>query len=527
MTSSLIRIAPLLALFLLVPQASLAQEPPHDNPDKSGVATDGYPLAGWHNGLVYLRDPHDNFRVHVQGRAQVDAYAWAGPGVASVNSLKPTFLLRRVRPEVSGEVLNTFVFFISGEFGASAIDNARGTNETSAAAPGASPSAMTARFADPETPRVSAAPADVFVGAHFLDGLFNAQFGQFDAPFTMENRTSDKYLPFLERSMAVRAVGVPTNKEIGLMLWGETKKRHLFYSVGLFNGEGQNRINLDGRGEVMARVFAHPLAAMKKLKGLEDAQVGMSFRWGSRDPNTVLYNYPAMATQGGFAFWNPMYRTDGGGFAHIIPSGDQVGLAWELRIPYRMFDLTSELIYIDNNTREALEGFQATNTERLGHLFGTSAYIQLGAWPIGTRDVNGKPGYQNFPHVDFSKPDPIEPKQALQVLARYEMVNLAYHSNTRGGAVANTNADGNIVAHGIQFGANYWFTKHIRLSANYEYYLFPDSGPATPTMMGGPAWSDKNRAQGPGNTLGPGVDDAARDGGHDLHEISLRVGVSL
>jgi hypothetical protein len=224
-------------------------------------------------------------------------------------------------------------------------------------------------------------------------------------------------------------------------------------------------------------------------------------------------------------------------FTHIIPSGDQLGLAWELRVPFRQFDLTSELVYIDNNTREAMETMQATNTDRLGHLFGTSAYIQLGAWLFGNRDVNGKPGYQNFTHVDFSKPDAAIPNQALQLLSRYEIVNLTYHSSSRCStdnpcSSQKNNVDGNIVVHGIQFGANYWFTKHIRVSANYEYYLFPDSGPAsaTPATMtspAGPTWSESNRAQAPGNTLSAGANDVARNTAHDLHEFSLRFGIAL
>lgn len=544
-------LAPILSLLFLVTPA-VAQEPPHDNPDRSGMAKDGYPLAGWHNGLIYMRDPNDNFRLYVQGRAQVDAYAYAGPGVDKVSpsGLKPTIFLKRIRPEITGEILHDFVYMIAGDFGQSAVDNPKGTNETSAAGPGVAPTAGTARYASAETVRFQAMPTDVYVGYRGLGGLLNVQAGQFDAPFTMENRTSDKYFPYIERSLTVRSVGIPSNKEIGLMLWGETKNRLLFYSAGVFDGDGQNRLNMDGRGELMARVFAHPLFFMKKSQGLNDAQVGVSIRYGSRDGTTkcnddelmkdpkcvrnaaVTYDYPAFSTPGGYAFWVPTYK-GAGGQTHILPSGDQLGLAAELRVPWKRFDLTSEIVYIDNNTRESIEGFQASNTERLGHIFGYSYYVQLGAWPFGKRDVNGVPGYENFPHVDFSKPDPVDPPHALQVLARYEMVNLTYHSANRGGALDANNIDGNIFVHSLGIGANYWFTKHIRLSANYNMYYFPNSGPTTPTtaaaggMPASPTWTDQQRAQAPGNTLGTHLDDNARDNGHDLHEFSLRFAVAL
>lgn len=505
------------------------------------------PLAGYHNGLFFLRDQSDNFRLYIQGRGQVDAYGYFGAGVDKLQSLKPTVFLRRIRPEVTGEIYKNFVFMIAGEFGASAVDNTGGAaTETRAAAPGAAPSATSGQYASAETVRITAQPTDVFVGGTFLDNMLNFQIGQFDANFTMENRTSDKYFDFLERSMAVRSVGIPSNKEIGLMLWGEPKNRSVFYSFGVYNGDGQNRLNMDGRGELMARVFTHPLFSMKAF-GLEDAQIGGSIRYGSRDGTTVCskdelaadpkcvrnpgvtYDYPGLSTQGGFTFWSPIYAGDNGR-THIMPSGDQLGVAGELRIPFGRFDLQSEIVYIDNNTRESVEGFQSTNTERLGHMFGFSHYTQLGFWAFGPRDINGKPGYENFAHLDLSKPA-APPKTALKFLVKYENVNLSYHSASRMGSVGTKNADGDITVHAFEVGANLWFTKHIRMSANYGYYLFPDSAPATPTNMTMTRAQGANgvtqRAQAPGNTLGTHLNDTARDAAHDLHELSLRFAIAL
>src|SRR5262249_36558103 len=150
--------------------------------------------------------------------AHLDFYTYAGPGVGDT-TLQPTAFVRRLRPEVSGEILQNWAFMIGGEFGATALDNNAGNaTETRAAVPGATPSATTGTYAAAQTTRFQAAAADVFVNYH-AHPLFNAQFGQYDANFTMENRTSDKYFPFIERSLAVRNVGIPSNKEIGLMLW--------------------------------------------------------------------------------------------------------------------------------------------------------------------------------------------------------------------------------------------------------------------------------------------------------------------
>ena len=52
------------------------------------------------------------------------------------------------------------------------------------------------------------------------------------------------------------------------------------------------------------------------------------------------------------------------------------------------------------------------------------------------------------------------------------------------------------------------------------------STPSAPTMTS-TAQSSKNRALSPGNTLGKGVNDDARDNGHSLHEFLLRAAVAL
>gem|GEM_PF-401911 len=514
----------------------------------SPLARDGHPLAGFHNGLFYMRDPDDNFHLFIQGRMQLDFYGYAGPGVGDTN-LKPTLFVRRIRPEVTGDVLGHFLFMIAGDFGATGLDNPKGTNQVSASSPGAAPSASTARFAAADATKFSAAATDAFIN-YRNTSVFNVQVGQFDAPFMLENRTSDKYIPFMERSLAVRAVGIPTNKEIGGMFWGETPNRLWYYSIGLFNGDGQNRPNVDSRGDLYARTFVHPLTNNPNVKGaLKDAQIGASFHYGSRDPKWVTYDYPAMTTQGNYTFWNPSY-SGANGNTHVLPSGNQLGIAGELRVPFDRFDLTGEVVWINNHTREAIEGYQATNSERFGAIKGVSYYAQIGYWPFGKRDVNGGlPGYENPAQVNWAKtcgtwnrrcsdkpnsnssnwsrPDPVVPDTALQLLVKWEQVALKYDSASRGGTPDAKNIDGNIKVNALSFGVNYWFTKHVRLSLNYVLDMFPDSAPTKASAAGAPVQTSSNRAVAPGNTLATGVNDGARDNAHTLHEFLARFAIAL
>jgi phosphate-selective porin len=449
------------------------------------------PLAGWHGGLFYLRDQTDNFRLYFQGRAQVDTYAYFGPGVPDTR-LKATTFLRRVRPELSGEFLGRWQWMLAGDFvgGTAALDNPNGN-----------------AGADGQTVGIRAQATDMYLN-YRADKIFNLQVGQYDAPFTMENRTSDKYIPFMERALPIRAFGIPTNKEIGAMFWGETANREFYYSVGVFNGDGQNRPNVDTEAELMGRVFTRPIPSGP----LKDFQIGGSFRYGGRNSSFVYYNYPNMTTQGNYAFW----RSSAGNI-RILPSGIQEGFAGEIRLPIDMFDITGEFVYVKNGTREAIDGQQARYTERKGDIKGYGYYVQLGFWPLGNRDINGQPGVSTPAHIDFRKKDPETPARSLQLLLKWEQINATYSSASRTNT-ANPATDGDIKVNAFSFGANYWATKHVRLTLNYVFNMYPDSVP------GGNA---AQRAIAPGNTLAAGINDDARVNAHVSHELAARLGVAF
>jgi hypothetical protein len=304
-------------------------------------------------------------------------------------------------------------------------------------------------------------------------------------------------------------------------LWGETEDKYFFYSVGVFNGEGQNRPNFDDQAEVMGRVFAHPLATTEGA--IKDLQIGASFRYTGKNSHFVYYNYPNMSTQANYTFWSSTVGT-----TRIIPSGIQEAFAGELRIPLEMFDLTSEFVYVKNGTREAIDGLEAKYTERKGDLKGSAYYVQLGFWPLGHRDINGMPGYENPSHVDFKKADPPDPARALQLLAKWEQLNVTYSSASRSNT-ANAATDGDIKVNAFSLGANYWATKHVRLTLNYVLNMFPDSAPTAcpPSMPTCTKQTSTQRAQAPGNKLDNGVNDDAKVNAHFSHELLGRMAIAF
>jgi phosphate-selective porin len=472
-----------------------------------------------------VRSRNDYFKLFLRTRLHVDSYNYFGPGVPD-GTLKSPVLLRRARIELGGELMGNWQWELQGEFGSTAFSNAKGTTQEYAAPVGTDPTAETPRYATVQGAQYTARPIHAYVN-YRASPLLNIQVGQFNLPFTMDNRTSTNQITFMERSFTARSWGTPTTKDMGVMLWGATRGNVLYYSAGVFQGEGENRPNADNRGLTAMRVYTRPLANDDgPLSGL---QVGGSFKYGMHDKNYVGYDYPTMTTQGGYRFWSSTY-TDGvgsGRLVHIIPSGAQLGVAGEFRVPVDRFDLRGELVYLKSNTREGVDGYQLTNTERFGTLKGYAYYVSLSYWLWGKPFLTGNPGDQKPPTLDLTKPDPDTPPQAVELAVRWEQLSANYESAARSGAPDSRNVDGHIKANFLSAGVNYWASQHLRLTLNYALNMFPDSGPKSASSSGGSTWSEDNRAQAPGNQLAKAINDDARDDAHVLHEVMARVAVAF
>ncbi|WP_438025060.1 porin [Sorangium sp. So ce233] len=506
------------------PGAAAATAPPPPPPPvfaptaDAAVVTEQQPLAGWHGGF-FLRDANDTFRLYPKARMHLDFYSSFGRGVSDVsaadggNALQPRFFVRRARLEFDGEFLKRWSFKLDVDFAGQALGNANGRTETSAAPAGETPRAETARFAPVQTTSASASLADVWINYSVVPAL-NFMFGQFNSPFGIETQTSSNAITFMERNIAIRSFAHPEGKSIGVMAWGDVADKMLGYGVGVVAGDGQNRPGVDAPPDFIGRVFARPFAGDKKGL-LAKAQIGISAQHGERDQDYVGYDYAPIRTGQGYTLWSGGYRDSLGRQIHVIPSGAQNAIGGELRLPIKMVELRAEAYYLANNTREAVEGYQLTNTERLGRVKGLGWYVQLSAWPVGDAFVTGDPGYSPRPaKVDLTK-EPEKPKSGLEVAALLSGINATYDGATRKDSEHDDNTPGVEGGPGtdldvLQIGvaANYWHTKNVRLSLNYNAYLTPGSG------------SDENLLRVPGNTL-------KRADAHALHELGARLGLSF
>ncbi|MET0340132.1 MAG: porin [Polyangiales bacterium] len=457
----------------IVPPAPIAPEdPPRARVDYS-------------DGTFYLRSREDHVVMVVGGRAHLDVYAFAGEGIAAYErsngtGLKPNFLFRRFVLEMGGIIRKKWFYWLGGNFAPSGVD----ANQA---------------------PVHPGNVYDGFVGYLFRPNL-RLYFGQYNAPFTMENVTSSRWLDLMERALTVRTLATPYNKADGLMLWGETAHKHLEAQLGGFGGDGMNRPNIDARFDVMARVLVRPLAS--RSDALQRFHVGGGLRHGRRDADHVRYDAPNLSTPGGYTFWTARHGS-GADETHVMPARRQMAFAGEAYLPFARFDLRGEFVYLHEERREALASARDVSV-RGGALEGFGSYAQLGIWLAGTPRISGHPagtyGVLKVPN-DIGAQAPY----ALQLVLRGEALRLSYRSNSRFGASqgrldARTDA---IEVNALQVALNYWATKHVRLTVQHSLYHFP----GVPTT--------DNQALAPGAKSGSAPDARA------LHEMSFRAGLAL
>ena len=423
--------------------------------------------AGWRDGMFFVSDSSHDWFISPGARLQVDFHTFApisvtddvgaGPGARPAD-VRTGFQLRRARVELAGGVMS----FLTWRLGAELTDNG------------------------PQT------AADLLLNLRAAP-TFNVQLGQFDAPFTLENRTSDRYLDFLERSLTVRALGVPTGKEIGLMFWGEDDRRVVHWSAGVFNGAGPNRFSTDNQVEGAARVFVHPFMVSHPRGIGRRIQIGASGRVATRSLGGQS-PYPAMTTPGGYTLFSPALASD----VTLVARGLQWALAGEIDLPLHRFDLRGEFVYVRNQTGEVtgpLGGALDRDPVRLGTLEGFGFYVQMGYWVLGLPGTELRPGYQDPPTLRVERAQPLLLPLGLQLVGRFDTVQFAY----RGASVdprgqADSAASGQYRVLAAEFGVNVWFTRHARVLFDYRHYWFPDQP--------GEAAADVNRMQGPATRAG-------------------------
>jgi Phosphate-selective porin O and P len=372
-------------------------------------------------------------------RVDLDSHFFQSDDTTPANKL----FLRRARLEATGWIGPWVAFSLAAEY---------------AAAP--APTAAATTFA----------PTDVFVALAPRQNRLVFQVGTFDAPFTFENRTSDRWLDLPERSIAIRALGIPENKATGAMVSGFDDDRHFHYLLGVFNGDGPGLRSTDDQFDVMGRAWIAPFSFASDGP-LRDLSIGGSFWTGDRANALPL---AAQTTSGGLAFASFEPYTATVGSTATRTQLRQVGLmkaaAVELNAPVaHRYGVRGELVWRESLLSEE-DVTDASKPVILGGagLHGWAGYGEIWYWVLGDDGVLGE--HQGLRPLVRS-PSPRGDGLMLALRASHLDEELWQETdaallNLRDAAVGITQVTS------VELGLNYWVAGRFHATCSYALNHF-------------------------------------------------------
>jgi hypothetical protein len=436
--------------------------------EQDGGAEPGAPLAGYSEKNFFLRDRNDNFVLIPKGRINVDYYHFLNRGDVPKGEvdngpkdprLKNGLFIRRARLGMAGTFAKIIDFRVEGE------------------------------FASLPTPGQYATVTDASLVLN-TNQYAQLEAGQFYAPFTLENPTSENYTDFMEKAAVVR-FAVPTSRETGAMFLGAAPHNAARYWVGVFDGDGQNVKNLDNNPAFIGRAIFSPLALSPgHAPWMEDVWIGGSF-WSQQNKNlggaaapsttgATAGDIASVSTQGGWNLFSPSYANgqNAAGAAirsHLAPNGTTTKYAFELNVPlFRKFGVRGEFMHesigLEEYNDTNMAGAPTRTAGKDGRLTGFGGYAEVYVW-LG-QDVNvDKPGLYQVPHWKGYQEPPL-PAWAVMLAARFEhqefdVKGLPKSVNAMTGQPASDAAVGHYPLDVFELGANLWYTRHTRVMVNY------------------------------------------------------------
>ncbi|HMF41639.1 MAG TPA: porin [Polyangia bacterium] len=380
---------------------------------------------------LFVRSPGDEVVLFPGGRVQIDGAAFPR------QTPKSGIYVRRARLELAGWLGRIFYFDASADFAPS----------PPAGSDAVAPSALPA--------------TDNYVALAPFGESFILQAGQFDAPFTLENRTSDAYTTFIERSLTVRAVGVPRNKEVGVMAHGLLGGGLFYYSAGAFNGDGPDFRNFDNQIDAIGRATVSPFARGEGI--FRRLTLGGSAWYGRHVLGPV---FPPQATAGGVPFVVPTWTSAQPPVNYELrENGTVAAFAGELSIPFGTHvGLRVEGVFKQQQLAEAVVATGNAPIDVRGNatLTGRAAYGELWLWLAGDERMLPAPGLELPSRVDRRYRRAFEDGLQLALRGEYVQDDVTTNNAMLGDpARATTRVISGVV------GANYWRGSLARISINY------------------------------------------------------------
>lgn len=315
------------------------------------------------------------------------------------------------------------------------------------------------------------------------------QLGQFNVPFSLANRTSDRYLDFGDRGVTVQSFALPDHKDQGVMLHGMNAARNFYYSAAVLNGAGPQVTGVDGHVDVVARAWAAPFS-FRDPEPLRDITLGASVWTGDRDMGPL---FSGQRTPGGYTILDPTVWWSNGATSplELRQHGRLGAVGVELNAPVaHRYGFRFEWIAKQQDLA-AVDLFDPVRPTRLGglSLSGWATYGEVWAWVLGDDRVLGAPGAAGLElplRLRDLRPDVGRPT-GLMLAARLEHLDetMSAGANTRslGLGIASV---GTTRVTSAAFTASYWYTRRARVLVGYTVHHL---GGTTPYVTG---LDDKN-----------------------------------
>jgi hypothetical protein len=287
------------------------------------------------------------------------------------------------------------------------------------------------------------------------------QAGQFDAPFTLDNRVSDRSLDFLERSLMARALAVPGNKKQGGMVHGTNAGRSYYYAAGGFFGDGQT--------DAMVRAWVTPFSLVRGPERLRGVTVGGSAWLGHARRGAGL---GSQTTQSGFVFLDTTTRwLEGSDLTDVSlrARDDTRAFAAELNAPVT-HKLGARFEWATR--RQPLDIVMVRNagapvSARGALLDGWATYGEVWFWPMGDDLVVGETALQLPKRL--GAPGLQRPVTAVMLAARLEYLSEDLSPGPDLVASSQVVSRGTTQVTAASLAANLWIARRLRATLSYSW----------------------------------------------------------
>lgn len=356
-----------------------------------------------------IRSADGKFSLKIGGYTQADGRFYLHD---EASALTNTFLMRRVRPVLSGTVFGRFDYRIMPDFG----------------------SGQTVLY-------------DAYTDVRLIDTL-RIRAGKFKPPVGIERLQSATAIAFIERGLPTDLV--PT-RDIGLQIYGNLFRNRLAWAFGVFNGVpngGNADSDVDDAKDLEGRLFAEPLRGLG-IAPLEGLGIGISGTWGRETGTQSNPNLPSLKSPGQQTFFT--YATGTPPATTAVAAGALARVSPQLYYHYGPLGVLSELVL----TWQAVQ--RGTSHARLRQ----RAWQVLPSWVIYGGDASYE-GVKPFHAVGAGGIG------AFEIAGRYHELHVSpdtfpiFADPTKSASAAK--------AWGV--GINWYATSSYRLAVNFDHTTF-------------------------------------------------------